>query len=256
MSSVDTAEHVPPERVVRPHDLLAHAERNLASVADEFARADAVLALKRAVNSRLKHLEELYGFALSFPKSVGALERLEAVDLARPLLVRQMFELRNDIEHNDAPVPELARCAELVDATWYFLRATDAACSEAARSLTLRPRSEESQRGSNDYISLYRFAPGLPRLTVTARVQEDLLVAHHRPGYIEVLGSPEFKQSMLEVLARSKLSAADVGDQEYGRPGERVQFGEIAPDDALRLQLWRKLFQAHRLSSSELVVQR
>lgn len=124
--------------VKRPHEILTHAQTLAGTGTTEFALADSVSNLKRAINVRLRHLEELYGLARRFPKSIGALERLEAIGLARPFLIRQLFELRNDIEHNDALPPNRSRCLELVDIAWYFLKTTDNACRTVPQGVFLR----------------------------------------------------------------------------------------------------------------------
>lgn len=112
----------------RAHELFAHAEALIRENKSTLSLTDGILSLKRAINHRLKLLEELYQLSSIFPKSTGPLERLAAVGLSRPFIIKQLFELRNDIEHNDQKPPAIARCHELVDITWYFLKATDAAC--------------------------------------------------------------------------------------------------------------------------------
>ena len=132
------------ERVRRPHAILAHAERMLSSSESEFFIADSISALKRAINSRLRHLEEIYEFQEWCPKQAGSLERLEYVGLGRPFLIKQLFDLRNAIEHNDAPAPSVARAREFFDITWYFLRSTDAACKLIPDGVMLEPAREGS----------------------------------------------------------------------------------------------------------------
>ncbi|HEX8873785.1 MAG TPA: hypothetical protein VF780_04100, partial [Nitrosospira sp.] len=65
-----------PERVRRPHAILAHAENVLSKSESDFSVADSILGLRRAINSRLQHLDEIYAFREMFPKQVGSLERL------------------------------------------------------------------------------------------------------------------------------------------------------------------------------------
>ena len=35
------------------------------------------------------------------------------------------MDIRNEIEHEDAPPPPYVRARELLDMTWYFLRSTE-----------------------------------------------------------------------------------------------------------------------------------
>jgi hypothetical protein len=108
-------------RVRRSYDTLDHAVGLVDGEATEFGISDAIMNLKRAINVRLKLLDELYCFShMVGLKKLGALERLEAVGLAKPFLIKQLFDLRNDIEHNDAAPPPISRVKELLDITWYF----------------------------------------------------------------------------------------------------------------------------------------
>ena len=115
-------------RVKRSYDTLDHAVGLVEGNVGEFGVADAIMNLKRAINVRLKLLDHLHRFSdAASLKKMGSLERLEAVGLVRPFLIKQLFELRNDIEHNDVAPPSLSRVRELLDITWYFLRSTDSA---------------------------------------------------------------------------------------------------------------------------------
>lgn len=117
-------------KVRRSYDTLSHAASLLEGKVTEYALADSVTNLKRAVNIRLKLIDELHRYSgMKSPRKMGALEKLEYMGLIRPFLIRQLFELRNDIEHNDAMPPSLGRAKELVDIVWYFLRSTDSVVS-------------------------------------------------------------------------------------------------------------------------------
>lgn len=117
-----------PSRIVRAYEILAHARQLVYSAESKFLLADALSNLKRSVNARLQHIEELYKFSDLFSKGIGALERLEQVGLVKPFLIKKLFELRNNVEHNDSDPPDAARLHELADVTWYFLKATDPVC--------------------------------------------------------------------------------------------------------------------------------
>ncbi|MDN3446580.1 hypothetical protein QL886_02900 [Psychrobacter sp. APC 3281] len=112
---------------LRAYDLWNHADLILTRNANEFNRVDVVSNLKRCLNQRLKFIEHVYSLkkiALSdSPK--GYLEYLESLGLVRPYLLKQMMIIRNDIGHNDALPPNIERCRELLDLTWYFLKSTD-----------------------------------------------------------------------------------------------------------------------------------
>jgi len=41
------------------------------------------------------------------------------------MLLTELMKVRNDIEHNDSPPPELQTCQMYIDVVWYFLKSTD-----------------------------------------------------------------------------------------------------------------------------------
>ncbi|HKX53478.1 MAG TPA: hypothetical protein VJM47_06715 [Nitrosospira sp.] len=231
-------------RVRRPHAILAHAEEILSKNESEFAIADSILGLKRAINSRLRHLDEIYGFRELFPKQGGSLERLEQVGLARPFLIKQLFELRNDIEHKDAMPPGAKRTRELIDAVWYFLRATDAACKSIPCEFNLRSSGE----GSYSNPVLWLNVEILPdhcqrRFQISGWLSLDLISEIEQPGFL-----------LLELsVIRSKSSGppdpvdpismgAYLHDVARGDDERRIQAQTDIPHD-LRRQIWRLAFE-------------
>lgn len=89
---------------------------------------DGIANLKRSLNHRLTLIEEIYHFKnISFlNKPKGYLELLGAYNIVRPFIMKNLLIIRNNIEHHDSDPPELPRCKELLDITWYFLKSTDA----------------------------------------------------------------------------------------------------------------------------------
>lgn len=118
---------IPEGDFVRAYEIWSHAERILLSGSDEFHRVDSILALKRCLNQRLKFIEQIYNLKqIALPNSPrGYLEYLETFNVVRPLMLKKLLEVRNDIEHNDAEPPGIERCLELLDMCWYFLKSTD-----------------------------------------------------------------------------------------------------------------------------------
>ena len=55
---------------------------------------------------------------------------LEIYGIARPFIVKNLFSIRNDIDHHDATPTPKERCMELLDIVWYFLKATDRCIEE------------------------------------------------------------------------------------------------------------------------------
>src|SRR5205823_12993181 len=85
----------------RPLDMVMHADSRLAGDPDEFARADAITTLKRAVIQRTKVLNDIYRFR-AIPikdKPKDQLELMEWCGLIRSTMLTKLLELRNRLEH-------------------------------------------------------------------------------------------------------------------------------------------------------------
>ncbi|MEQ6342920.1 MAG: hypothetical protein M3A44_15075 [Gammaproteobacteria bacterium] len=115
------------ERIVgRAHDIWRHASSLISPGSSEFSLADAITGLKRAVNHRLKALSNAYSFdALPFLNQKKTLEKFQFYGIIRPALLKELFEIRNSIEHMDRAPPSVDECRRYVDFVWYFLKSTD-----------------------------------------------------------------------------------------------------------------------------------
>ncbi|WP_273852328.1 hypothetical protein [Guptibacillus spartinae] len=111
----------------RAYDIWAHAADLIDTAQNNFNLADGITNLKRSLNQRLQLIEKVYQLkTINIPnKPKGYLELLELLGLVRPYIMKQLFEVRNDIEHRDSPPPNKIRCSELLDVVWYFLKSTD-----------------------------------------------------------------------------------------------------------------------------------
>lgn len=113
--------------MTRAHDIWRHAQSCLTENPTEFDRVDCITSLKRAVNSRLKIIDETYNFqklpALRSKKQV--LEKYQDYGLIRPFLLKELFEVRNLLEHADVEPPTIDECFYHVDIVWYFLKSLD-----------------------------------------------------------------------------------------------------------------------------------
>jgi hypothetical protein len=53
------------------------------------------------------------------------LERLQEFGIVRSAIIKDLFEVRNVIEHEDGEPPALKQCRHYADVIWYFLKSTD-----------------------------------------------------------------------------------------------------------------------------------
>jgi hypothetical protein len=113
--------------IQRSYTIWEHSKTLIEESTNDLQLSDGILNLKRSFNQRLKLIEDIYSFkSIEISnKPKGYLELLEKYGIVRPYLMTKLLSIRNDIEHNDAPPPNINKCKELLDVVWYFLKSTD-----------------------------------------------------------------------------------------------------------------------------------
>jgi hypothetical protein len=111
----------------RSYEIWEHSKSLIENATNDFHLSDGITNLKRCLNHRLQLIESIYNFKKIDidAKPKGTLELLQRYGIVRPLIIRTLLLIRNDIEHNDANPPSKERCQEFVDILWYFLKSTD-----------------------------------------------------------------------------------------------------------------------------------
>jgi hypothetical protein len=145
-----------PHAVQRAYQHWQHAESLLPAADDEFRRIDVITTLKRAVDYRLRLLNDYYRWKRigRVPLPKGSLQTLEALGVARHSMVNRLVDLRNRIEHADEEPPSQDECSSFVELVWYFLRATDLLVVRVPSELELEPCDE-----SESYALTIRTGP-------------------------------------------------------------------------------------------------
>lgn len=176
----------------RPYQLLSHAESLLSADSTREARADALINLRRAIDLRVRHLNERFNLK-AVPisdKPKAALELLEFFGLVRPIMASNLIETRNAIEHEDEPPPEPNRLKEMVEFTWYFLRSSDFQIQPSGPLNFDSPRLEKSDsddsRAPPYRISVEIDPNGQPpwEPTIKGFVPAFALLEHPKDGYV------------------------------------------------------------------------
>jgi len=111
----------------RSYELWSHAEQILNKSTTEFERANLIMNLRKAVDRRVRLLDERYSFR-AIPvkdKPSDKLVLLEFVGVVRPRMLQKLIAIRNVVEHDDAKPPDPENCEVFLEFTWYFLRSTD-----------------------------------------------------------------------------------------------------------------------------------
>ncbi|WP_307165634.1 hypothetical protein [Streptomyces rishiriensis] len=109
----------------RANASLSHAEYRLLNHSNAYDRIDGILALKRAMQTRLEHLDNIYGLK-QYPqyKTGGWLAVLEDWGVIRRRMLQRMNRLRNAVEHDGAEPPGKEEFEDYCEVVWWFLRAT------------------------------------------------------------------------------------------------------------------------------------
>jgi len=217
----------------RAHEIWFHAEQVLSSSTTEFQRVDVITTLKRAVDQRVRMLNDLYSFR-SIPirdKPSDTLNLLEFVGVLRPLMLQKLIDIRNTVEHEDAAPPDQEACQVFCELTWYFLRSTDRLTRLVVKDLELRPPDEDP----NYWLTLhagpeYNWVPKLWGW-ITPNLISDVPKEHWMASLVGKIETRE------EAFARFKESGAESSLDEEGRgrnPDDMFISAEIrGPSDAL-----------------------
>lgn len=138
------AEPAPSVRA-RAYEMWKHAEQGLLLSTSEFQRVDVITTLKRSVDHRIRALDETYSFR-SIPikdKPSELLSLLELFEIVRPLMFRNLLEIRNAVEHEDRPPPDYTASQMFLELTWYFLRSTDRMLQLVSDQVGFYPSDDE-----------------------------------------------------------------------------------------------------------------
>jgi len=124
-----------------------HANESLSRRASEQDRASAIFQLRRALEFRDKALRSVY----SLDKIPGLGRNaypgiLSDLNITLPIMRRKLIDLRNEVAHDHTKSPpEIDRCREYSEFTWYFLKSTDHLLSSPIGTLAFDSLSD---RGS------------------------------------------------------------------------------------------------------------
>ncbi|MFT9817511.1 MULTISPECIES: hypothetical protein [unclassified Lysinibacillus] len=174
------------EKGERAYEIWEHAKSQIENNESEFHLADGITNLKRALNHRLKLIEEIYGFKFikinNKPK--GYMEILEVFGVVRPFLMKRLLTIRNGIEHNDEKPPSYERCLELLDVVWYFLKSTDSMVQFAVKDLAF----ELDEEGDKPYYFGLRYVQQERDIfIINGKIPEKLIYDEPTPNSIEVV---------------------------------------------------------------------
>ena len=107
---------------------------------DEYSYIDAISNLRRAVNFRISDIYKNLGInslKITEFKEKEKLEVLEYLGIVKPLLIKKLLSIRNNIDYRGSNPPTQLECSELADIVWYFYKSTDRYCNIQPNSLLI-----------------------------------------------------------------------------------------------------------------------
>ena len=210
--------------VDRGYELWEHALSRLTSDNTSLDRVDAVTGLKRAATQRIRALKEIYGLKELPLQSRPSkdLDLLRYLGIIRPLILRQLIEIRNSLEHEDIQPPSQDECLMFSDVVWYFLKSTDMLAARRVASVDYVP--EEWAMVDDIVHALVTIDYNDPRNappSIRGWLKKTALAFEHRPDLLEI----------------------SVSIQKHERDDDWIVFnGEVrGPEEGLR-KLWHHYF--------------
>jgi hypothetical protein len=188
----DSTSSMPLDRtsLERSYEIWSHARDRLTAKSTEFDRVDAITTLKRVVTQRIRALKTIYGFRemVVGEKLKTDLDVLSHLGIVRPLMLRQLIDLRNILEHEDGAPPDLEACSNLVEFVWYFLKSTDPLLVNRLIEVTFIPSDELwSQDLPVDLVEIGFGYPVPGLLHVSVRLAESAIITNPDPNYFEII---------------------------------------------------------------------
>jgi hypothetical protein len=168
------------DSVVRAYELHSHAEKRLTHAETALDRVDVVGTLKRSIDHRVRLLDSIYDLQ-SIPitsKPRRKFDILAYFGVARPLMVAELWKIRNAVEHEDADPPTVEELHRFLDLTWYFLRSTDHLVLRSATGLLFELGHGIAEPGFEIEIEPRKWT-----LALTGRLDRDLVSRDPVPGW-------------------------------------------------------------------------
>ncbi|SCE83321.1 hypothetical protein GA0074695_1470 [Micromonospora viridifaciens] len=206
----------------RAYSIWNHASGKLDTPCTEFDRVDVVTTLKRAVTQRVSALKRSYGFHLIplADKPKRDLDMLYRLGLIRPIMLRNLIEIRNTLEHEDAAPPDDDACVALSEFVWYFLKSTDPLLKSRLSEITYvgdfddpGPDEMTSPDDYPEYGHVHYLHPTEGPPLVIMRLPKAGIRSSAQEGYLEVVETSArrtvFERDDLTIVEGSIVGPAD-----------------------------------------------
>ncbi len=203
------------EDIERADSIWKEANKTITDVKNHLKERDKLSqgfnSLKRVFNVLCRIWKEEFGIdGVEFPnksKAKSMIESLEYFDILRANSLNRYLELRNLIEHEDEPPPQLDICIALSDYMWSFIKSTKLLINQKCDELIFESKSNgvlivEFKVINNNSVFI-------PKIYITAYIDKNFVYFLEKEKSIKLLSfeivnkrEEFFNESHLDILAR------------------------------------------------------
>lgn len=178
---------------------------------DDVGRGTVVQKLWNAVDQRIRTLHEIY--RLNVVKSLLGQTKLSSLDILhylgviRPLILKNLKDIRNRVEHQDRDAPNTLECNNLVDSVWYFLRSTDYLTTQKLSGYTLSSGMLVEGRADREEFVSVRFSDDWI-VTIAGWFREEFVIStpnNSEPGIELILSDPVRHQGSKDIFVSGSV---------------------------------------------------
>jgi hypothetical protein len=147
-------------------------------------------------------------------------------------MLQKLIDIRNAVEHEDVPPPDLETCKVFAEYTWYFLKSTDRMLQEVASSFELLPSGNDEEY----YWLIVEYGPDNQwRPKIRGWIKPEMILKQEKSEWLSL--KLEKTESRKQLTERLKGTPGAVKRNEEGRGKKSVDIfitGELrGPASAL-----------------------
>ncbi len=206
------------------------------------ARTDAVSNLKRAIDHRLKTLNEIYCLRRvpGINRKDSLLDILFHLGILKPRLLHEIKRLRNEAEHQFIDPADHERCLDLADLCWYLLRATDACAHLRINGVILSENTEKFTE--SDYW--VEFCPKFDekwRIAIRGWIPAEKLIMRDSLNGLQIQGEKEIAKKARDPNTE-EIDLMNYIEKRNKKIGDMYISGEIVGSEFALNEISKKYF--------------
>lgn len=183
------------------YDYFNYAESLIDNYNDKFHIQDCIKNLKYVVDKRIKQIERIYDFK-SYAPNKHILETYQMLGIVKGFVIKKLFTIRNNIEHNELEYTDKEYCHDLLDTVWYFLKSTDNLVYQADTENTMySDLNNESQ-----WVSINVKEPKIIVAYIRGRIPKDLISYENKDGFFRIDEADVFYEDGNLLFIRGKIN--------------------------------------------------